>query len=69
MATYRTLREAETLRDYSNNTLRFNRTRHEAGMHGPIDEEYGNGAGIVLWGIVGFFLLTGFLVLVLGWSA
>ena len=66
MSTYRTLREASALRDYSNNTLRFNRTRHEAGMHGPIDEEYGNGAGIILWGVVGALALWVFLVLVLG---
>lgn len=66
MSTYRTLREASALRDYSNTTLRFNRTRHEAGMHGPIDEEYGNGAGIFLWGVVGALALWVFLVLVLG---
>lgn len=66
MSTYRTLREASALHDYSNTTLRFNRTRHEAGMHGPIDEEYGNGAGIILWGVVGALALWVFLVLVLG---
>ena len=49
MSTYRTLREANVLRDHSNNTLRFNRTRADAGMHGPLDEEYGNGGGILLW--------------------
>ena len=65
MSTYRTLREAQALRDYSNTTLRFNRTRHEAGMHGPLDEEYGNGAGILLWGIVGAVVLWIFLLLVL----
>lgn len=65
MSTYRTLREAEALRDFSNNTLRFNRTRHEAGMHGPIDEEYGNGGGILLWGVVGAVVLWIFLLLVL----
>ena len=68
MATYRTLREASALRDYSNTTLRFNRTRHEAGMHGPIDEEYGNGAGLILWGLVGAVLLWLVLTLILGWQ-
>lgn len=66
MTTYRTLREASALRDFSNQTLRFNRTRHEAGMHGPIDEEYGNGAGILLWGVVGALALWVFLIVVLG---
>ena len=69
MSTYRTLREANVLRDYSNTTLRFNRTRHEAGMHGPLDdeydEEYGNGGGILLWGVVGAVVLWIFLLLVL----
>lgn len=68
MSTYRTLREASALRDYSNSTLKFNRTRQDAGMHGPIDEEYGNGAGIVLWGIVGAVLLWLALTLILGWQ-
>lgn len=66
MSTYRTLREASALRDYSNSTLKFNRTRADAGMHGPLDEEYGNGAGIVLWGLVGALLLWAFFWLVLG---
>lgn len=66
MATYRTLREASALRDYSNSTLRFNRTRADAGMHGPLDEEYGNGAGLILWGLVGAIFLGAFLMLVLG---
>lgn len=69
MSTYRTLREAQALRDHSNNTLRFNRTRADAGMHGPLDEEYdeeyGNGAGILLWGVVGAVVLWIFLLLVL----
>ena len=63
MATYRTLREASALRDYVTP-----RTRKEAGMHGPLDdldEDFGNGAGIVLWGIVGALALWVFLVLVL----
>lgn len=66
MATYRTLREAAALRDYSNTTLRFNRTRQDAGMHGPLDPEYGNGAGLILWGLVGALLLWAFFWLVLG---
>ena len=65
MATYRTLREAEALRDHSNTTLRFNRSRHDAGMRGPLDEEHGNGAGILLWGVVGAVGLWLFLLLVL----
>ena len=68
MATYRTLREAAALRDYSNSTLRFNRTRQDAGMHGPLDEDFGNGAGLVLWGLVGALVLGAFLMLVLGWQ-
>jgi hypothetical protein len=31
--TYRTLREAQVLRDNSNHTLRFNRTTKEGGMY------------------------------------
>jgi len=61
MSTYRTLREASALRDYATP-----RTRKEAGMHGPLDEEYGNGAGILLWGLVGALVLGAFLTLVLG---
>lgn len=61
MATYRTLREASALRDYVTP-----RTRKEAGMDGPIDEDFGNGAGLILWGLVGALALWVFLVLVLG---
>lgn len=68
MATYRTLREASALRDYSNSTLKFNRTRADAGMHGPLDEDFGNGAGIVLWGLVGAIFFGAFLTLILGWQ-
>lgn len=60
MSIYRTLREAEALREYATP-----RTRKEAGMPGPLDEEYGNGAGILLWGIVGAVVLWIFLLLVL----
>lgn len=64
MSIYRTLREAEALREYATP-----RTRKEAGMHGPLDEEYdeeyGNGAGILLWGVVGAVVLWIFLLLVL----
>ena len=66
MATYRTLREASALRDYVTP-----RTRKEAGMHGPLDEldeGFGNGAGIVLWGVVGAVLLWLVLTLILGWQ-
>ena len=58
---HRILREASALRDYVTP-----RTRKEAGMHGPLDEEYGNGGGILLWGVVGAVVLWIFLVLVLG---
>lgn len=33
---HHTIREAQALRDYSNQTLRFNRSMKEAGMRGPI---------------------------------
>lgn len=63
MATYRTLREASALRDYVTP-----RTRKEAGMHGPLDEDFGNGAGLILWGLVGAVLLWLVLTLILGWQ-
>ena len=66
---YRTLRDAEAARDTSNQTRRFNRPRQDAGMHGPIDDEYGNGAGLILWGIVGALVLWIVLTLILGWTA
>lgn len=68
MSAYRTLREASALRDYSNSTLRFNRTRQDAGMHGPLDADFGNGAGLILWGLVGAVLLWLVLTLILGWQ-
>lgn len=65
-----TLREMRELRrlDPSNHTLRFNRTRREAGMHGDIDDSPGPQTFVALvgWGIVGALVLWVFLVVVLG---
>jgi len=63
MSTYRTLREAEALRDF---TKALREIHHAKTSRGPLDPEYGNGAGILLWGVVGAVVLWIFLLLVLG---
>lgn len=64
---HRTMKEAQCLDDYAGRMqIRFPRTRADAGMHGPIDEDFGNGAGLILWGIVGALVLWVVLTLILG---
>lgn len=60
-----TLREMRELRrlDPSNHTLRFNRTRREAGMVGGIDDDAPTGAAIV-WGLLCAVLA---MIVVLAW--
>jgi hypothetical protein len=65
----RTLREIQTLRDRSNETLRFSRTMQEAGMRGGIEEDPGSGGGIWLWAVAGAMVLWLVLTLILGWTA
>jgi hypothetical protein len=36
--------------DQSNQTLRFNRTMHDAGLHGGIDDDAPTGAAVA-WGL------------------
>ena len=64
---YRTLKQAEMLRDYSNHTLKFNRSMHDAGMNGHIDESPGPQTlgALLLWGCVGALVLWVFLAVVL----
>lgn len=59
--TIRQMRELRSL-DQSNHTLRFNRTRKEAGMYGDMDDDAPTGAAIV-WGL-GAFAVTLLVLLV-----
>ena len=47
--TVRQMRELRSM-DNSNQTLRFNRSRQEAGMYGDIDDDAPTGAAIA-WGL------------------
>ncbi len=67
--TYRTLKQAEALRDYSNQTLRFNRTRKDAGMEGDIDDAspFGFFGMLICAALVGLATWAG-LILLFSWS-
>lgn len=62
--TVRQMRELRSM-DNSNQTLRFNRSLHAAGMYGDIDDDAPTGAAVA-WGL-GCALVVG--VILLAWWA
>lgn len=66
---YRTLKQAEALRDHSNHTLRFNRTRKDAGMDGGIEDKapFGFFGMLICAVLVGLLAWAG-LILLFSWS-
>ncbi len=61
--THRTLREANTVRDSSNDTLRFHRSLHDAGMYGGFERETPSAVVGLIGSIIGAVALWVLLVL------
>ena len=63
--TNRTLRDANTVHDTSNETLRFNRTMQDAGLHGSFERDEPHGIVVFVFGLIGAIVLWIFLALIL----